>query len=88
MGEEPPSGGFSVAVFVADIEAQRRRLDSKGVPLAWPLTEEYYGLYCGVRDPNGVMIYFVERRGDAGERLLRLRQAGSRVVCRGFEGET
>lgn len=61
----PPAEAFFVMCTVDSAAEWLARLTNRGATLDHPLTEEAYGAYFGIRDPNGVMYYFMERRGES-----------------------
>jgi len=67
--QPPPAEAFFVMCTVDSASEWMARLTGKGVKLDHPLTEEAYGAYFGIRDPNEVMYYFMERRGDSRSRF-------------------
>lgn len=55
------ASGLILALAVADLEAELARLTSEGVSITLPLQEEEWGeRLFQVKDPNGVVVEFVE----------------------------
>jgi len=58
------AGGGAVYVFVADVDALYRELLSRGVPVAAPPVDQEWGVReIVVRDPDGNVVTFGQRRG-------------------------
>jgi uncharacterized glyoxalase superfamily protein PhnB len=55
------AAGLILAFVVDDLEGELARLQSEGVPITMPLTEEAWGERTfQVRDPNGVIVQLVD----------------------------
>jgi uncharacterized glyoxalase superfamily protein PhnB len=53
--------GLILALTVDDLDGELARLQSEGVPITMPLTEEEWGERAfQVRDPNGVIVQLVD----------------------------
>jgi uncharacterized glyoxalase superfamily protein PhnB len=60
------ASGLILAFVVDDLEGELARLESEGVPITMPLTEEEWGERAfQVRDPNGVIVQLVDWKGAA-----------------------
>ena len=58
------ASGVIIAFVVEDLEGELGRLQSEGVAITMPLTEEEWGERAfQVRDPNGVIIQLVDWNG-------------------------
>jgi catechol 2,3-dioxygenase-like lactoylglutathione lyase family enzyme len=68
-GLPPPRDSFSMIVIVPDARARHGELTGAGCLIDQPLVEKPYGAYFAVRDPNGVVIYIMERRGESKRRF-------------------
>jgi len=66
-------------LIVPDAQARLAELTRAGCTIDLPLVEKPYGAYFAVRDPNGVAIYIMERRGDS---KRRFEAAGLPNLCR------
>ena len=65
------AAGLILAFVVDNLEGELARLQTEGVPITMPLTEEDWGERAfQVRDPNGVIIQLVDWQG-AAARLRR-----------------
>jgi predicted enzyme related to lactoylglutathione lyase len=58
----PDTDSFVVVVTVVDAQAALEVVRGRGADTVESLTEEAWGRYFGVRDPDGVSIYFLDRR--------------------------
>jgi len=60
------ASGLILAFVVDDLAGELARLESEGVPITMPLTEEEWGERAfQVRDPNGVIVQLVDWKGAA-----------------------
>jgi uncharacterized glyoxalase superfamily protein PhnB len=59
------AAGLILAFVVDNLEGELARLQTEGVPITMPLTEEDWGERAfQVRDPNGVIIQLVDWQGN------------------------
>jgi uncharacterized glyoxalase superfamily protein PhnB len=65
------ASGLILAFVVDDLEGELARLQSEGVVITMPLTEETWGERAfQVRDPNSVIIELIDWNGAAGARTM------------------
>lgn len=57
----PDTGSFMVVMVVADAQAALDLVGERGADTIEPMIEEPWGRYFGVRDPDGVPVYLLER---------------------------
>ena len=57
----PAPGTFSIVVIVRDAHRAHDEVSARGVTVSTPLVSEIWGRYFGVQDPDGVLLYFLER---------------------------
>jgi len=63
---EVPAQGQILAFVVEDLDSELARLQSEGVAITMPLTEEEWGERAfQVRDPNGIIIQLVDWKASA-----------------------
>lgn len=59
----PPQGGITVGFGVADVNAERARLEAAGVPFHGPTVDNPPVRLAFFADPDGYPLYLVEHRG-------------------------
>lgn len=68
-GPPPPHDAFSMIFIVPDASARLADLTRAGCVIDQSLVEQPYGAFFAIRDPNGVPIYIMERRGESKRRF-------------------
>lgn len=70
---EPRGDGLAVTVMVGDAKKALAEFEERGGIADQPMAELDWGRYFGARDPNGVRIWIMERRGPWAHKARRFR---------------
>jgi predicted enzyme related to lactoylglutathione lyase len=66
-GLPPVDGGLAVTIMVRDLSEALAQIVERGGVIDLAVAEHEWGCYFGVRDPDGVRVYIMERRGAAAD---------------------